>query len=70
MQSVPDWLREWLKEALSQPTMSVPDAGRAVFKARREQAYALARQNVIPTVKATRRREVPTAWVRRQLMLD
>jgi hypothetical protein len=69
-QSVPEWLPDWLKEALCQPTMSVPTAGRAVFNAERGQAYALARQNVIPTIKGIRRREVPTAWVRRQLMLD
>jgi hypothetical protein len=69
-QNVPPWLPDWLREALCQPTMSVPVAGRAVFNAERGQAYALARQNVIPTIKGVRRREVPTVWVRRQLMLD
>jgi hypothetical protein len=69
-QSVPEWLPGWLKEALTQPTMPVPTAGRAVHKAGRGQSYALARQNKIPTIKGGRRKEVPTIWVRRQLMLD
>jgi hypothetical protein len=68
--SVPDWLPDWLKEALTQPTMDIPVAGRAVYAAERHQSYALARQNVMPTIKAGRRRRVPTIWVRRQLMID
>jgi hypothetical protein len=67
---VPEWLPDWLKEHLTKPTMPIPIAGRAVYDAERGQSYALARQNVIPTLKAGRRRQVPTVWVRRQLMLD
>jgi hypothetical protein len=64
---IPEWLPDWLREALTQPTMAVPLAGRAVHDTDVGQSYALARQGVIPTIKAGRRRQVPTIWVRRQL---
>jgi hypothetical protein len=67
---LPSWIPEWLRNALSQPTMSVPDTGKAVANADRGQSYALARQGKIPTIPAGRRRRVATVWVRQQLMLD
>ena len=67
---LPEWLPDWLKEALSQPTMDVPSAGKAVFDAPRQQSYVLAGKGILPTVKAQRTRRVPTIWVRRMLMLD
>jgi hypothetical protein len=70
MSQVPTWLPEWLQAALQQPTMSVPDVGRALFKAEKYQAYELVKQGAIPIVRGGRRMEVPTMWVRRQLMLD
>jgi hypothetical protein len=66
LESLPDWLRK----ALENPTMDVPVAGKALYNAERGQSYALARQGVLPTIKGGRRRQVPTAFVRRQLMLD
>jgi hypothetical protein len=68
--STPEWLPDWLREALSKPTMPVPTAGRAVHNAPRGRSYQLARLGLIPTLRAGRRREVPTIWVRQQLMLD
>jgi hypothetical protein len=70
MNDIPPWLPEWLQKALRQPTMTVPDSGRAVFNADRSQSYVLARRGVIPTVAGSRRKPVPTSWVRKQLMLD
>jgi hypothetical protein len=68
--TTPAWLPAWLREALSQPTMSVPLAGKALFNADKPQSYALARRGVLPTLEGGRRKEVPTAYVRRQLMID
>ena len=68
--NTPSWLPADLREALGQPTMSVPAAGKAVYKANRGQSYALARKGTIPTTRGGRRKEVPTIWVRQQLMLD
>ena len=65
--NIPDWLPDWLQRELQKPTMSVPAAGKAVVDAEPGQSYALARRGVIPTFDAGRRKEVPTAWVRRQL---
>jgi hypothetical protein len=67
---IPKWLPDWLREALTNPVMTVPDAGRAVFGADKGQSYALARRGVIPTIEGSRRKPVPTIWVRQQLMLD
>jgi hypothetical protein len=68
--NTPTWLPEDVRELLRRPTMPVPTAGKLVHNAERGRSYALARAGVIPTLKAGRRREVPTVWVRQQLMLD
>ena len=69
-EQLPGWLPEWLRDALAKPTMSVPDAGRALFDASRGQAYIMAHRGDLPVVRGGRRMQVPTRWVRQQLMLD
>jgi hypothetical protein len=64
------WLPEWLKEALREPTMDVPVAGKAVFAASRVQSYRLAGRGEMPTIIGGRRHRVPTKWVRQKLLLD
>jgi hypothetical protein len=64
------WLPDWLREALSKPTMPIPLAGKALGIESRGGSYDAARRGEIPTLKLGRLRPVPTAWVRRQLMLD
>jgi hypothetical protein len=70
MTDLPEWFPGWLKEALRQPTCSVPVAGAALYKADRGQSYALARRGVIPAIQGGRRLEVPTVWVRGMLRVD
>jgi hypothetical protein len=65
-----DWLPDWLKTALNQPTMDIPSAGRAVFNAGRVQSYRIASSGHMPTIDGIRTRRVPTRWVRQKLMLD
>jgi hypothetical protein len=67
---LPAWIPPWLREALSRPTMSVPLAGKALGIESRNGSYDAAKRGDIPTLKFGRLRPVPTAWVRRQLMLD
>jgi hypothetical protein len=66
----PAWLPDWLQEALKKPTMSIPDAGKALGIESRNGAYDAANRGEIPTLKFGRLKPVPTVWVRRQLMLD
>jgi hypothetical protein len=67
---IPEWLPDWLKEALKQPVTTVPIAGKAAYGADKGQSYALARRGVIPTIPGSRRRPVPTSWLRTVLMID
>lgn len=67
---VPAWLPAWLQEALAKPTMTIPEAGKALGIESRNGAYDAANRGEIPTLKFGRLKPVPTAWVRRQLMLD
>lgn len=62
-------MSEWLEEILAKPTTTVPEAGK-VFGLARNQAYEAAARGEIKTLKFGRRLVVPTAWLRRQLMLD
>ncbi len=52
-----------------QPTMTVEDAGEALGISRGS-AYEAARSGQIPTIRIGRRLVVPTAALRRMLMLD
>jgi hypothetical protein len=65
-QESPDWLRAILAE----PTTSVPEAGRALGINGRNQSYEAASRGEIKTLRFGRKLRVPTAWLRRQLMLD
>jgi hypothetical protein len=67
---LPSWLPDWLQEALARPTMTIPLAGKALGIESRNGAYDAANRGEIPTLKFGRLKPVPTAWVRRQLMLD
>jgi hypothetical protein len=60
---------EWLRKILAEPTASVPDAGRALGISRNA-AYQAAAEGDINTMRYGRSLRVPTAWLRRQLMLD
>jgi hypothetical protein len=63
-------LPEWLEEILAEPTTTVPQAGRAVGIKGRNQSYEAARRGEIKTMRFGRTLRVPTAWLKRQLMLD
>lgn len=52
-----------------QPTMTVEDAGEALGISRGS-AYEAARSGDLPTIRIGRRLVVPTAALRRMLMLD
>ena len=67
---LPQWLPDWLREALSKPTMTIPQAGKALGIESRNGAYDAANRGEIPTLQFGRLKPVPTAWVRKQLMLD
>ena len=61
---------EWLEEILAQPTASVPDAGRALGIRGRNQSYEAAKRGEMPVLRFGRTLRVPTAWLRKQLLLD
>ena len=63
-------LPKWLVEILAEPTTTVPQAGRALGIKGRNQSYEAAARGEIKTLKFGRRLSVPTAWLKRQLMLD
>jgi hypothetical protein len=50
-----------LPDPVSQPTMSVPDAGRLAYGISRPAAYEAAKRGEIPTIRIGRRLFVPTA---------
>ena len=68
--ALPAWVPDWLREALSRPTMTIPEAGRAVGIKSRNASYAAAAVGKIPTLDVGKLKPVPSAWVRKQLMLD
>jgi hypothetical protein len=63
-------MQEWLRDILAEPTTTVPDAGRALGIGGRNQSYEAAKRGEIKTLRFGRTLRVPTAWLRRQLMLD
>jgi excisionase family DNA binding protein len=62
-------MNEEMKKLLSNPTMTVSEAGK-VFGMCRNTAYAAAAKGEIPTIKIGRSLKVPTALVRKQLGLE
>ncbi|MCO6050640.1 hypothetical protein NGM99_12690 [Mesorhizobium sp. RP14(2022)] len=58
-----------LDDALSSPTISVPDAGRIFFGMCRSKAYEAARNGQIPTIEINKSLLVPVAIVAKQLGL-
>lgn len=58
-----------LNEALSRPTISVPDAGRLFFGLGRNAAYAAAKAGAIPTIKIGGRIMVPVVQLAEKLGL-
>ncbi len=62
-------MREWLKEILSNPTTSVPNAARALGIGR-NQGYESVQRGEIPGERYGKRIVVPTAWLRRVLQID
>nr|WP_313023085.1 DNA-binding protein [Brucella intermedia] len=50
-----------LEEALTKPTISVPEAGKLFFGIAREAAYEAARRGDFPTIKVGGRIVVPVA---------
>jgi hypothetical protein len=61
---------DWLAAILSEPTTTVPLAGKALGIKGRNQSYEAARRGEILTLRFGRTLRVPTAWLRRKLMLD
>lgn len=59
-----------LEEALSKPTITVPDAGALFFGLARNGAYAAAKQGDIPTIKVGGRIMVPVAQLAAKLGLQ
>jgi len=57
-----------MKEILSNPTVSVPDAARALGISRNS-AYDSVQRGEIPAERYGRRIVVPTAWLRRTLQI-
>lgn len=66
MHDIPDWLREALKE----PTTSVPIAGKAVGNLSRNASYEAAARGEIKTIKFGRKVRVPSQWIRSTLGLE
>lgn len=58
-----------LKEALTRPTISVPDAGKLFFGLARNAAYDAAKAGDIPTIKIGGRIMVPVAPLAERLGL-
>jgi hypothetical protein len=62
---MPDWLTEILKN----PSTNVILAGKALGLSKNA-AYAAVERGEIPSERFGRRRVVPTAWLRRVLLID
>ena len=57
-------------EALSRPTLSVPDAGSVFYGLSRNSAYDAAKRGDIPTIRIGRKIVVPVALVAHKLGLS
>jgi hypothetical protein len=60
----------WLDQILSEPTTTVPLAGKALGIKGKNQSYEAAKRGEIKTLRFGRTIRVPTAWLREQLMLE
>jgi hypothetical protein len=60
---------DWVREILSKPTATVPQAVRALGIGK-SAGYEAARTGQIPTLRFGRRLVVPTAWLRQQLGIE
>lgn len=58
-----------LEQALSMPTITIPDAGRLFFGLSRNAAYAAARRGDIPTIRVGNRMRVVTLTIAERLKL-
>ncbi|MDX1247096.1 DNA-binding protein [Sinorhizobium medicae] len=58
-----------LDEALSRPTLPVPDAGRVFYGLSRNGSYEAAKRGDIPTIKIGRKIMVPVALIADRLGL-
>jgi hypothetical protein len=63
-------MNEELRQLLSKPTASIPEAGRICYGLSRNGSYDAAKRGDIPTIKIGRLLKVPTAGLRRRLGLD
>jgi hypothetical protein len=59
-----------IDEALSRPTISVPDAGKLFFGLARNAAYEAAKRGDIPTVKIGGKKMAVVTAIARQLGLE
>jgi hypothetical protein len=64
-----DGVMDWVREILSKPTATVPQAVR-VLGIGKSAGYEAARTGQIPTLRFGRRLVVPTAWLREQLGIE
>jgi hypothetical protein len=64
----PPWVPAWLRPHLSQPTTTIPVAGRALGFGRNG-SYQAAKRGDIPTIPMGHKKPVPTAWLREKLGL-
>ncbi|WP_377830062.1 DNA-binding protein [Bradyrhizobium lupini] len=61
---------EELRQLLSKPHASVPDAGRICFGLAKNAAYAAAKSGQLPSIKFGGKIVVPTAALRKMLGLE
>jgi hypothetical protein len=59
-----------LEKLLSKPTADVPDVGRICFGMSRNGSYDAAKRGEIPTIKVGRLLKVPTAALKRMLLIE
>ena len=62
-------MQDWLKDILSKPTVSVPDAARALGIGK-NQGYESVQRGEIPGQRYGKRIVVATAWLRRVLQIN
>lgn len=63
-------MNEELRNLLSHPAASVPDAGRVCFGLSRNGSYSAAKDGTLPTIKVGGKFFVPTAALKKLLGLE
>jgi hypothetical protein len=63
-------MNDWLEEILSKPTTSIENAGKALGYGKNKSHEAAKRGDIFTIDIGTKRKTVPTAWLRRKLQLD